>query len=85
MPRTSVLVRCYRQAEYLPESIGSVAAQEHPDLEVVVVDDGSPDGVREAVVALAQKNPQVNLRLLRRTRDSPAPSTPACGRPSASE
>ena len=64
MPRTSVLVRCYRQAEYLPESIGSVVAQEHPDLEVVVVDDGSPDGVREAVVALAQKNPQVNLRLL---------------------
>jgi glycosyltransferase involved in cell wall biosynthesis len=41
----SVVIPCFEQAHFLPAAIESVLAQEHPDLEVIVVDDGSPDNV----------------------------------------
>ncbi|HEU5104454.1 MAG TPA: glycosyltransferase [Solirubrobacterales bacterium] len=44
----SVVIPCFRQAHFLPEAIESVLAQDHPEIEVIVVDDGSPDNV-EAV------------------------------------
>jgi glycosyltransferase involved in cell wall biosynthesis len=39
----SVVIPCYKQAGFLAEAIESVLAQSHPHLEVIVVDDGSPD------------------------------------------
>jgi hypothetical protein len=41
----SVVIPCFRQAHFLPEAIESVLAQDHSDVEVIVVDDGSPDNV----------------------------------------
>jgi glycosyltransferase involved in cell wall biosynthesis len=46
-PLVSVIVPCYRQAHYLAEAIESVVAQTYPHIEVVVVDDGSPDNTGE--------------------------------------
>jgi glycosyltransferase involved in cell wall biosynthesis len=46
-PRVSVIIPCYRQAHYLAEAIESVLVQTHPHLEVVVIDDGSPDNTAE--------------------------------------
>ena len=42
-PLVSVIVPCYKQAQYLPEAIDSVLAQTYPGVECVVVNDGSPD------------------------------------------
>ena len=41
--RVSVIIPCYGHAQYLPEAVASVAAQTYPNLDVVIVNDGSPD------------------------------------------
>jgi glycosyltransferase involved in cell wall biosynthesis len=45
----SVIIPCYKQTQFLPESVVSVLAQTYPRTEVVVVDDGSPDDIAEVV------------------------------------
>ncbi|MCX7591383.1 MAG: glycosyltransferase [Kiritimatiellae bacterium] len=44
----SVIIPCYRQAQYLPEAIDSALAQKDVEVEVIVVNDGSDDNT-EAV------------------------------------
>jgi hypothetical protein len=43
----TVVIPCFRQAHFLPEAIESVLAQDDGSIEIVVVDDGSPDNVGE--------------------------------------
>lgn len=41
--RVSVVIPCYNHGKFLGEAIGSVRAQEYPDLDIIVVNDGSTD------------------------------------------
>ena len=50
-PLVSVIIPCYRQAHFLADALRSAVAQTHRPLEIIVVDDGSPDEVA-AVTAL---------------------------------
>ena len=43
-PHVTVVVPVYDVERWLPESLDSVLGQSGVDLDVVVVDDGSPDG-----------------------------------------
>jgi len=54
-PLVSVVVPCWKQAEYLERSVGSALAQTVP-VEVVIVDDGSPDDCAEVATRLARAN-----------------------------
>ena len=54
--RVSVIITNYNHAHYLPQSIDSVLQQGYPNLEIILVDDGSTDNSK----AVASQYPQVN-------------------------
>lgn len=64
-PRVAVVIPCYGQAHFLAEAVESVCAQTFADLEIVIVDDGSPDNTAEVASGLAAKHPERPIRLLR--------------------
>ena len=47
--KVSIIVPCYNQANYLPETLDSVLAQTYANWECVIVNDGSPDNTDEVV------------------------------------
>jgi GT2 family glycosyltransferase len=53
-PVVSIIIPCYRQAHFLPSAVRSALAQSLQDVEVVVVDDGSPDAPVMQLGDLAQ-------------------------------
>ncbi len=63
-PWVTIVIPCYRQAEYLPFAVSSVALQTLRCWEIVVVDDGSPDDTSSVAKALAARLPG-RLRLVR--------------------
>ena len=55
MPKVSVIIPTYNRAEYLPEAIDSVLNQAYQDFEIIVIDDGSTDNTREALLPYMEK------------------------------
>jgi Glycosyl transferase family 2 len=47
--RVSIGIFCYNQAQFVADCIAGAAAQEYPDLEFFLVDDGSTDGSADAL------------------------------------
>lgn len=54
VPAVCVVVATYNRADVLPNLIAALKAQDHTDFEVVVVDDGSPTPVYDALVDLVR-------------------------------
>lgn len=49
--KVSVVIPCYNARRYVDATLRSVAAQQWPDIEVIVVDDGSTDGSAQHIEA----------------------------------
>lgn len=58
-PLVSVVVPIYKVEKYLAECVDSILAQTLSDIEVILVDDGSPDNCPAMVDAYAAKDPRV--------------------------
>ena len=43
-PLVSVLISAYKHERYIEACVRSVLAQTYPNIELIVLDDGSPDG-----------------------------------------
>jgi len=48
-PTVSLVVPVYNQAQYLPICLDSIWFQDYPELEVILVDDGSTDATAQAI------------------------------------
>lgn len=57
-PSVSVVIPCYNAAAYIGATIDSVLAQDYPDLEIIVVDDGSRD---DSVALVRAQYPMVRI------------------------
>jgi glycosyltransferase involved in cell wall biosynthesis len=62
-PKVSIITPFFAEASFLAEAIDSVRAQEFPDWELLLVDDGSLDGSRDIAARLVAWDPY-RIRLL---------------------
>lgn len=62
-PLVSIVIPAHNRADLLPRAIRSAAAQSHPNIEIIVVDDGSKDETPALVQAMSEQLP--NLIYLR--------------------
>ena len=58
-PKVSVIIPVYKTEKYLDECVASVIAQDYENLEIVLVDDGSPDRCPEMCDSYAQKHENI--------------------------
>ena len=56
MATVSIIIPTFNRSKLLKECVGSLLAQTHPEIEIIVVDDGSTDDTQATVTELAQKH-----------------------------
>ena len=61
MSLISVIVPVYKVEAYLPRCLDSILGQTWEELEVILVDDGSPDRCGEICEEYARKDPRVQV------------------------
>jgi Glycosyl transferase family 2 len=70
----AIVIPCYKQAHFLPATVASVCAQTYTDLEIVIVDDGSPDDTAAVAERLITAFPERDIRLVRQRNQGLAAS-----------
>ena len=61
MPLLSVIVPVYKTEQYLPQCLDSLVAQTLQDLELILIDDGSPDNCGQICDSYAAKYPHIRV------------------------
>ncbi len=67
-PRVSVVIPCYNYGHYIPQCVASVLGQPGVDVDILIVDDASPDASAEAVRAVAAADTRVRAIYHERNR-----------------
>ena len=61
MPKISVIVPVYRVEKYLGRCVNSLLGQTLSDIEIILVDDGSPDGCPALCDEFAKKDGRIKV------------------------
>ncbi|WP_207460521.1 glycosyltransferase family 2 protein [Azospirillum sp. SYSU D00513] len=78
-PKVSVIMGAYNAARCIGTALESALAQSLPDIEILVVDDGSSDGTAEAVARAAERDGRLVLLRLDRNLGPSAARNRAIG------
>lgn len=60
-PVISIIVPCYKQAQFLPETLDSILKQTFQDWECIIVNDGSPDNTSQVAERYQKLDPRFKL------------------------
>tara|TARA_R110002020_G_scaffold260035_2_gene474253 strand:+ start:10749 stop:11525 length:777 start_codon:yes stop_codon:yes gene_type:complete len=60
-PTVSIIIPCYNQASYLAQTIESALKSTYPELEIIIINDGSTDNSKEVAEELTEKYTNVYL------------------------
>ncbi len=60
-PLVSIVIPVYKVEKYLERCVRSVVAQTYRNLEIILVDDGSPDNCGELCRRLAEQDPRISV------------------------
>lgn len=63
MTKISIIVPIYNVAQYLPDCIESICGQSYPNLEIILVNDGSTDGSADILYKYACKDRRIKVLL----------------------
>jgi glycosyltransferase involved in cell wall biosynthesis len=74
LAKVSVLIPCYNAEKYIGETLESVFRQTWPELEVIVVDDGSIDGSAAVIRSFERRN----LRLIQQSNGGQTAALNVC-------
>ncbi|MGH8678564.1 MAG: glycosyltransferase family 2 protein, partial [Burkholderiales bacterium] len=55
LPLVSLVIPAYNHADYLAQAIESVLGQDYPQIELIVLDDGSTDSTRDVLAKYTGK------------------------------
>jgi glycosyltransferase involved in cell wall biosynthesis len=62
-PRVTVICVCYNHARFVEQALDSVMRQTYPNIELIVIDDGSTDGSGQVINQWAMRHPEVTFLL----------------------
>lgn len=54
-PLVSVIIPAYNHEQYVKDTIQSILIQDYPDIELIIIDDGSKDGTLDRIQEMRQK------------------------------
>ena len=63
-PLVSAIIPSYNKAPYLREAVESIIAQDYPNIEMIIVNDGSPDNTSEVAQKIISDFPERNIILV---------------------
>lgn len=76
-PLISVIIPVYGVEKYLDRCVESVVNQTYKNLEIILVDDGSPDNCPQMCDTWASRDARIHT-VHRETVDNPVPETQDC-------
>lgn len=68
-PRVSFVVPCYRLAQFLTECVSSILFQTYPHLEIIILDDQSPDNTEDVARNIIAAHPGRQVSYIRNSEN----------------